>query len=100
MPSPSFLTAKDTGRMAPLRLAAFAQQGNPLRMLPAVWRRFVADVRARGVLSPIIVFVRPGREPYVDEGNHRLQAAIEARLRSVPVEIYYYGGAEIERPSA
>ena len=88
------LTAKDAGRIAPKRLLRFAARGNPLRRSGAEWHAFVEDVRRRGVQNPAMVFVRPGREPYIDEGNHRVMAALEAKLTSMPVEIYYYGGAE------
>lgn len=61
----------------------------------AEWDAFVADVKANGVRSPIFVTVDPGEKPKISEGNHRRDAAVEAGLTHVPVEVRYFGRSEL-----
>lgn len=58
------------------------------------WAEFVADIKANGVKEPIFITVDYNDNPKISEGNHRRDAAIEAGLDSVPVEIKYYGRSE------
>lgn len=58
------------------------------------WDAFVDDIRKNGVRRPIFITVDHGEDPKISEGNHRRDAAIEAGLTHVPVEIKYFGKAE------
>ena len=60
------------------------------------WTDFVNDVKTNGVKNPIFITVDQGEQPKISEGNHRRDAAVEAGLDNVPVEIKYYGHAEQE----
>ena len=55
------------------------------------WQDFLADIKRNGMQDPIEIWVKPGKPPQIREGNHRLQAALQLRLREVPVIITYYG---------
>ena len=68
------------------------------------WSEFVADVAKRGVLRPVFIVVEPisrpqgtrviAAGPQISEGNHRVRAALDAGIPSIPVEIRYFGKAE------
>lgn len=45
--------------------------------------------------SPIFVLVMPDRGPVINEGNHRVHAAVRAGLSSIPVEWRWNGGSEM-----
>jgi|SRR5665213_224893 len=60
----------------------------------AEWDAFVDDIRTNGIREPIFITVDYGKAPKLSEGNHRRDAAVEAGLPEVPVEIAYYGHAE------
>lgn len=60
----------------------------------AEWDEFVADIKANGIRKPIFIVVDPGQQPKISEGNHRRDAAVEAGLPEVPVNIRYFGKAE------
>ena len=57
------------------------------------WAEFVADVKKRGVVDPILI-TKDGRGFRVSEGNHRIQAAIQAGIPEIPVEVRYFGKSE------
>ena len=61
-----------------------------------VWEDFKADIAANGILEPIFITVDPGEDPKISEGNHRRDAAVELGMDEVPVEIRYFGHAEIQ----
>jgi hypothetical protein len=58
------------------------------------WEDFKADIAARGIEHPIFITVDWDDHPYISEGNHRRDAAVELGLPEVPVEIVYFGCAE------
>jgi hypothetical protein len=60
------------------------------------WDSFVNDVKTNGIKEPIFITHDPGEEPKISEGNHRRDAAVEAGLKDVPVEIRHFGHAEQE----
>ena len=60
----------------------------------AKWRAFVEDVSRRGVVDPVLIISDPDVGPRVYEGNHRISAAVAAGLKSIPVEVRYFGHAE------
>lgn len=60
----------------------------------ADWKAFLEDIRVNGIKEPIFITKDWGQEAVISEGNHRLQAAIQLRLRKVPVEIRYFGHSE------
>lgn len=64
----------------------------------AKWKAFVEDIRTNGVKSPLFITVNPGEQPKISEGSHRRDAALEAGLPTVPVEIRYFGHAEQDTP--
>ena len=61
------------------------------------WLAFVEDIRKRGIQEPVFIVVDPDEGALVYEGNHRIQAADQAGLREVPVEIRYFGHTETGR---
>lgn len=60
----------------------------------ADWSAFLEDIRKNGIKEPIFITKDWGQDAYISEGNHRVQAAIQLRLRKVPVEIRYFGHSE------
>ncbi len=60
-----------------------------------VWEEFKADIAANGILEPIFITVDPDEMPKISEGNHRRDAAVENGMDEVPVEIRYFGRAEV-----
>jgi hypothetical protein len=61
-------------------------------------QELVKSIKAKGFdpSEPIMIWVEYNGLAFVAEGNHRLRAAIEAKLDSVPVEIRYFAGGEQE----
>lgn len=95
------ITLVEKGTIPPQALAGYHGVKGEVRHAHAnrqgaAWDGFLADVRANGVREPIFVTVDPHRAPEISEGNHRLDAALEAGRSSIPVEIRYYGHAERE----
>lgn len=64
----------------------------------AEWDAFVADIRANGIQRPIFITIDWDGQPRISEGNHRRDAAVEAGLTDVPVEIRYFGHAQRQNP--
>lgn len=58
-------------------------------MRPDEWAAFVADVRERGIVEPLVVC-----DTTVLDGRHRLRAAKETGLESVPVRMVQLDAAE------
>jgi mRNA interferase RelE/StbE len=58
------------------------------------WEEFKADIAARGIQNGIFITVDWDDQPYISEGNHRRDAAVELGLAEVPVQIRYFGHAE------
>lgn len=58
------------------------------------WEHFKADIAANGVKSPLFITVDHGQPPVLSEGNHRRDAAVEAGVGRVPVEVRYFGHSE------
>jgi ParB-like chromosome segregation protein Spo0J len=58
------------------------------------WNDFVDDVRNHGVEEIVSINVEPDGTIQVHEGNHRIDAALEAGLDRIPVQIRYYGNAQ------
>ena len=60
------------------------------------WPEFKEDIRRNGITDPIFINVFHGKNPMINEGNHRRDAAVELGLSHVPAEIRYFGHAEHE----
>lgn len=60
------------------------------------WNEFLDDVRRNGIKTPLWIQQDPGEEAQIMEGNHRVQAAAQLGLPTVPVTIKYYGLSEEE----
>ncbi len=60
------------------------------------WNEFLDDVRRNGIKTRLWIQVDPGDEAQIMEGNHRVQAAAQLGLPTVPVTIKYYGLSEEE----
>ena len=58
------------------------------------WEDFKSDISANGIKDPIFITVDHNREPVINEGNHRRDAAVELGHSHVPVEVRYFGHAE------
>lgn len=60
--------------------------------------KLVKSIKARSFdpAEPIMIWVEYNGMAFVAEGNHRLRAAMEAGIDSVPVEIRYFAGGEQE----
>lgn len=56
------------------------------------WAAFVADIKAHGVIVPLKIALIKGTE-YICDGRHRWQAATEAEVDVVPVELVTEGEA-------
>ena len=60
------------------------------------WNEFLEDVRRNGIKTELWIQKDPGEEAQIMEGNHRVQAAAQLGLPTVPVYIRYYGLSEEE----
>lgn len=60
------------------------------------WNDFLDDVRRNGIKTRLWIQQDPGEEAQIMEGNHRVQAAAQLGLPTVPVTIKYYGLSEEE----
>jgi len=60
------------------------------------WNEFLDDVRRNGIKTRLWIQQDPGEEAQIMEGNHRVQAAAQLGLPTVPVTIKYYGLSEEE----
>ena len=58
------------------------------------WEEFKADIKKNGITEPILILKDPGKDAVVSEGNHRLDAAIDLGLETIPVDIRYFGHSE------
>lgn len=99
---PSDLTRLDTGILPPSKLLhlpgrkgeheLFAKSPTG-RYTSVEWKKFVADVKKRGVKHPVTIHKDADGKVWVHEGNHRLRAAAEAGV-PVPVEVSYFGNSQ------
>lgn len=99
---PNTLTARESGcmrgellsllpgRKGEHALFALSPTGRKSR---ATWQRFVSSIRSSGIKEPVSIHVERDGSAWIQEGNHRIRAAIEAR-RLVPVEISYFGNSQ------
>lgn len=58
------------------------------------WQEFLDDIKVNGIREPIQVELYPNGTFSIWEGNHRLAAARQLGLHSIPAEVHYMGGAE------
>ena len=58
------------------------------------WEDFKADIAKNGIHDPIFITVDWNDRPYISEGNHRRDAAVELGMEEVPVTVRYFGCAE------
>lgn len=69
-------------------------RGNHIRRHGEKWEAFKKDIAENGIKERISIFKDPGEDAVIREGNHRLDAALELGLETVPVEIRYFGHSE------
>ena len=55
------------------------------------WNALLEDIRKNGIKTDLWIKADPGKEAELMEGNHRVQAAAQIGLPTVPVNIQYYG---------
>jgi len=55
------------------------------------WNALLEDIRKNGIKTDLWIQADPGKEAELMEGNHRVQAAAQVGLPTVPVYIRYYG---------
>lgn len=58
------------------------------------WDEFIADISRNGIRRCLLVFVEIDGSACIAEGNHRLHAALQLELATVPVEIRYFGNSQ------
>lgn len=58
------------------------------------WQEFLDDVAVNGIQDPLMIWVNADQSICLAEGNHRLQAALQLDLPSVPVDIRYFGNSQ------
>lgn len=102
-PNPRSVTAIQEGELDTVDLVAVPGFNNEVRdwhaegfgnYSAAGWQEFLDDVRAHGIEHPLLVDVAQDGTVSLVEGNHRLQAALQLGLPSVPVEIQYRGNSQ------
>jgi hypothetical protein len=77
-----------------LRGACGEIRGKHTRRHGKEWESFKNDIAEHGIIEPIFILKDPGEDAVIREGNHRLDAALELGLDTVPVEIRYFGHSE------
>lgn len=92
------ITRTETGMADPQSLLDLSGakgeiRGQHVRRQGVEWQEFVKDIQTNGVKEPIFITV-DSKGSLLSEGNHRLDAAIEAGLKEIPVEIRYFGHSE------
>lgn len=70
------------------------KRGEHRNRLGTAWDEFKSDIAAHGIKNPILVIVDYDKEPFVYEGNHRIDAAIELGMKTIPGEIRYFGNSQ------
>lgn len=58
------------------------------------WEEFLKDVEANGIIDPLVLIMNTDGEIKILEGNHRVEAARQLNLNSVPAKLYYLGNSE------
>ena len=69
-------------------------RGEHRNRLGARWQEFLEDIKENGIKEKIFITVDHNDRPVISVGNHRIEAAGELGLESVPVEIRYFGHSE------
>jgi hypothetical protein len=83
-----------TSSISHLRGACDEVRGKHTRRHGEKWEAFKKDIAENGIKERISIFKDPGEDAVIREGNHRLDAALELGLETVPVEIRYFGHSE------
>lgn len=55
------------------------------------WKEFLEDISTNGIKERITVDISKEGKVSVYEGNHRLQAALQLNIETIPAEVRYYG---------
>ena len=58
------------------------------------WDEFLKDIETNGIKEPLILIVDTDGEIKIKEGNHRVEAARQLDLSSVPAKVYYINNSE------
>ena len=58
------------------------------------WIKFLNDIATNGIKNPIFITVDYNNYPEISEGNHRIQAAKQLKLETIPCEVRFFGKAE------
>jgi hypothetical protein len=58
------------------------------------WNEFVQDIKQNGVKEAIMIFVHKNGDIKIAEGNHRIQACLQAGVTEVPVDIRFFGNSQ------
>lgn len=58
------------------------------------WEEFIEDIKTNGIKNPILVQVEVDGKMTIVEGNHRVAAAEQLGLQSVPTEVLYRGNSQ------
>jgi hypothetical protein len=93
------LTGKEKGRAPTSVIAALPGGRGEIRgahpnRQGVKWDEFKEDIKTSGIKEAIFIVVEPDGSASIYEGNHRIDAAVEVGLPTVPVEIRYFGKAE------
>jgi hypothetical protein len=110
---PDHVTATERGRLDPRRLLKLPgaqgehgmfERSRSGRMSTKGWGEFVDEIHERGVQDAVLVVIEPVQGlrgsvwvmsgPQIQEGNHRVRAAVAAGVETIPVELRYYGQSE------
>lgn len=59
-------------------------------------QKLMKAIKAEGIYSPIFINVQYDGEPMINEGNRRAMIALALGMKTVPVEIKYFAGGELE----
>jgi hypothetical protein len=58
------------------------------------WSALIEDIRVNELKWAILILKEADGRVGIHEGNHRLRAAVAARLARVPVQIRYFGNSQ------
>lgn len=102
--SPSDVTRLVRGEVDPSELEGLPGQvgeqfvfrgaGTPKDRTDRQWNELKASLRSEGMKDPVVISKTDAGVVFVQEGNHRIRAAIQIGMRKIPVEIRYKGGSE------
>ena len=60
------------------------------------WYKFLDDIKKNGMQEPIWISVKKDGQVVISEGNHRREAAKQLGLKTVPVQVRYYGDIQLD----